>query len=275
MTDMETVLSSRLHSLAEELTPGADPLTQVDSARALFRHRRRARAGVALAAAAVVAVVVGVSSVTGALSSAPDPGRDGAGPGPVTASGTVGDREDSGRIARWQDTVDQRAERDARLDPLAERLRAALRARPTPLSLDGPSADEPCPERAPTVDSAFGAVLAEHSSGAAAGDCVWLTPDGVLQVTLGFMADGTIDQIHADVDAEDRNSGCYPTALPGSLTFTALALCEEDGAMGWHIRVMDTSGSGFWLLTVTVGDAYPGDGPTTVAAVLDAADADL
>jgi hypothetical protein len=144
-----------------------------------------------------------------------------------------------------------------------------------PLSLDGPAAAESCPERAPTVNGAFGAVLAEHSSGAAAGDCVWSTPDGDLQVTLGFMVGGTIDQIHIDVDAETARAGCLPTALPGSLTFTALALCEEDGATGWHLRVMDTSDSGFWLLTVTLSDRRSEDPAATVAAVLDAADADL
>ena len=257
MNELETVLGSRLHTLAEDLTPQADLYAQAVSARARYRHQRRARMGVALAVAAVAAVVVGVSTVTGALSSAPAPGRDVAAPTTSSASGTPIPPE------------------EGRLETLADDLRAALEARATPLALNGPPAADACPERAPTLDSAFGTVLAEHSSGAAAGDCVWSTPNGDLQITLGFMVGGTIDQIHTDVDAETATAGCLPTALPGSLTFTALALCEEDGATGWHLRVMDTSDSGFWLLTVTLGDQRSEDPAATVAAVLDAADADL
>jgi hypothetical protein len=252
MNELETVLRTRLHSLAEDLTRATEPSSQADSARVRFRRRRRTRTGLALAAAAVVAAVVGVPPAIGALSSSPDRGHEAAGPGPTSA-----------------------APPDARLEALAEDLRVALRARTTPLSLEGPAAPSTCPERAPTVNSAFGAVLAEHSAGAAGGDCVWLTPDGDLQVALGFMAGGTVDEIHTDVDAETARAGCYSTALPGSVTFTVLALCEEDGATGWRVRVMDTSGTGFWLLSVSVGDRRPQDPATTVAAVLDAADADL
>jgi hypothetical protein len=93
-------------------------------------------------------------------------------------------------------------------------------------------------------------------------------------MALGFMAGGTVDEIHADVDAETARTGCYRTALPGSVTFTALALCGEDGGTSWHVRVMDTGGTGFWLLSVAVDDRHQ-DPAATVAAVLDAADADL
>jgi hypothetical protein len=253
MNELETVLRSRLHSLAEDLTRATEPSSHADSARLRFRRRRRTRMGLALASAAAVAALVGVPPVIGGLSSSPDPGREASAPAPTTSPAPPG----------------------ARLQALAEDLRAELRARVNPLSLDGPAAPGTCTERAPTVDSAFGAVLAEHSTGAATGDCLWRTPDGDLQVALGFMAGGTVDQIHADVDAETTRADCYPTALPGSVTFTALALCEEDGGTGWHVRVMDTSGTGFWLLSVAVGDRRPQDPAATVAAVLDAADADL
>jgi hypothetical protein len=271
MNEIETVLRTRLHSLAEDLTgatTAASHASSADSARARFRRRRRTRTGLALAAAAVVATVVSVP-VIGESSSA-DPGRDAAHPAP-TASATPSDTESA-------DISQRRAEQAAtaaRLESLAEDLRVALQARATPLSLDAPAAAGSCAERAPTVNSAFGATLAEHSSGAAEGDCVWRTPDGDLQVALGFMAGGTVDQIHTDVDAETARAGCLPSALPGSVTFTAVALCPEDGGTGWHFRIMDTTGTGFWVLSVTVGDQRPQDPAATVAAVLDAADADL
>ena len=273
MNEIETVLHSRLHSLAEDLTgagtAGSHPsyaASYADSARARFRRRRRTRAGLAVAAAAVVAGVVSVA-VSGALSSSPDPGRDAAHPAPATSAPPSG-TQSSQRSAEQAATA-------ARLHLLAEDLRNALQARATPLSLGGPPVGDGCPERAPTVNSALGLLPAEHSSGAAQGDCVWRTPDGDLQVALGFMAGGTVDQIHTDVDAETARAGCLPTALPGSISFTALALCEEDGGTGWHLRVMDRTGSGFWSMSVTVGDQRPQDPAATVAAVLDAADADL
>jgi hypothetical protein len=270
VNDLENVVASRLHSLAEELAREIDVVGQVREGRARFRRRRRQRTGVALAAVAVGALVVGLPPAIGALSSSQDPARDAARPSPTTAAAPADtDREDSAQARAEQ------ALRNARLHSLAEELRATLQARTVPLSLGAPVATGNCPERAPTVNSAFGAALAEHSSGAAEGDCLWRTPEGDLQVALGFMAGGTIDQIHADVDAETAGAGCYPTALPGSLTFTALALCEEEGGTGWHLRVMDATGTGFWLISVTVGDRSPEDPASTVAAVLDAADADL
>jgi len=270
MNEIETVLRTRLHSLAEDLTgatTAASPAAYADSVRARFRRRRRTRTGLALAAAAVVAGAVSVP-VIGASSDSPDPGRGAAHPAPTTGASP------SATEAPAQQRTEQEA-RAARLQSLADELRAALESRATPLSLEGPATDVGCPERAPTVNSAFGATLAEHSSGAAAGDCIWDTPDGDLQVALGFMAGGTIDQIHADADAETARGGCLSTTLPGSVTFASVALCPEDGATGWHFRIMDTTGTGFWLLSVTVGDASPHDPTGTAVAVLEAADADL
>jgi hypothetical protein len=260
VNDLENAVATRLHSLADDLTPGIDVVGQVGDARARYRRRQRTRTGLALASVAIAAAAVGVPSAIGALSSSPDPGRDAARPVPTTsAARSSADGEPSAVPLR----------------SLADDLRVALQARATPLSLEAPAAADSCPVRAPTVNSSFGATPAEHSSGAAAGDCLWRTPDGDLQVALGFMAGGTIDQIHTDVDTEHGLAGCLPTALPGSLTFTALALCDEDGGTGWHLRIMDTGGSGFWLLSVTVGDQRPEGPVATVAAVLDAVDADL
>src|SRR4051812_1002257 len=266
MNEMDTVLRTRLHSLADDLTsatPGAS--SHADSARARFRRRRRARAGLAVASAAVAAAVVAVP-VIGSLSS-PAPGRDGAAPGPTTSASPSSTASE----ASAQRQAEQAATA-ARLHTLADDPRNTLAGREAPLSFEGPTAGGSCPDRAPTVTSALGLVPAEHSSGAAQADCVWRTPAGDLQVAIGFMTGGTVDQIHADVDAETARGDCLPTALPWSLTFAALALCAEDGGTGWHIRVMDTSGTGFWLLSVTVGDQRPQDEVFTVAAVLDAAD---
>jgi hypothetical protein len=257
VTENQTpVLSSRLDRLADEMTPPLDVVATVRTAREAHRRRRRGRIALVAVATATAAVVAGTTVGLDLLSSSA-PGRDEAAPAPSTASGTPIPPE------------------EGRLETLAEDLRVALQARIEALALGAPPVADTCPERAPTLNSAFGAVLAEHSSGAAAGDCVWRTPNGDVQITLGFMAGGTVDQIHADVDAEVARSGCLPTALPGSLTFTALALCEEDGATGWHLRVMDTTGDGFWLLNVTLDDQRAEDPATTVAAVLDAADTDL
>lgn len=254
MNEMDTVLRTRLHSLADDLTratPAAS--SHADAARARFRRQRRVRAGLAVASAVVAAALVAVP-VIGSQSS-PAPGRGAADPGVTTSPSPSG--TESG------------------LRPLADDLRNALLARAAPLSFAGPTAGRSCADRAPTVTSALGLLPAEHSSGAAQGDCVWRTPAGDLQVAIGFMAGGTVDQIQADVDAETARDGCLSTDLPGSLTVAALALCEEDGGTGWHVRVMDTGGTGFWLVSVTVGDHRPQDQVSTVAAVLDAADADL
>jgi hypothetical protein len=78
MNDLEHLVSTRLHALADDIAPDADPYAQADGAQTLHRKQRRTRAGLAGVAAGIAAVVVGVPIGIGALSS--DPGTDVAAP---------------------------------------------------------------------------------------------------------------------------------------------------------------------------------------------------
>ena len=77
MSDHETsTLTARLTPLADELTPSADPIVQVRAARTRYRRQRRNRI-VALRASPPRSrpLVVGVPTVVGSLSAAPERGE--------------------------------------------------------------------------------------------------------------------------------------------------------------------------------------------------------
>jgi hypothetical protein len=85
MNDQETtVLTSRLHQLADELTPPLDVVGQVRDARARHRRRRRTRIVLLSAATATTAALIGVPLTFGSPTSAPPGGV--AGPAPTSAT---------------------------------------------------------------------------------------------------------------------------------------------------------------------------------------------
>ena len=59
MNDLETVLTARLHALADDMTPILDPRRQVADARARNHRQRRGRIVLVAVATATAAVVVG------------------------------------------------------------------------------------------------------------------------------------------------------------------------------------------------------------------------
>jgi hypothetical protein len=79
-----TVLTSRLHQLADELAPPLDVVGQVRDARARHRRRRRTRIVLLAAATATTAALIGVPLTIGSLTSAPSGGV--AGPAPTSAT---------------------------------------------------------------------------------------------------------------------------------------------------------------------------------------------
>ncbi|RFU22336.1 hypothetical protein [Geodermatophilus marinus] len=68
MTDHQTLLSSRLHGLADDLAPTVDVVGLVRDARQRHRRRHRGRIALGAVATATAAVVVGVTSAPDLLS---------------------------------------------------------------------------------------------------------------------------------------------------------------------------------------------------------------
>ena len=92
-----TVLTSRLHQLADELTPPLDVDGQVHGARAGHRRRRRTRVVLLAAATATTVVLIGVPLTIESLTSAPSGGV--AGPAPAGAGSTASNSRDADRRA--------------------------------------------------------------------------------------------------------------------------------------------------------------------------------
>ena len=76
MNDRDTtVLTSRLHRLADDMTPPLDVIGQVRAARARHQKQRRGRIALIAAATATAAVVLGTTGLIGQLSVAPQRGE--------------------------------------------------------------------------------------------------------------------------------------------------------------------------------------------------------
>jgi hypothetical protein len=114
-----TVLTSRLHQLADDLTPPLDVVAQVRDARA-GHHRRRIRIALLAAATATAVLLVGIPLSIGSLTSAPS-GRV-AGPGPTSSSSPTSAQEEADRRAveealRRAQEAAQKAEEHATQQP--------------------------------------------------------------------------------------------------------------------------------------------------------------
>lgn len=287
MSDHETsTLTARLTSLADELTPSVDPVMQVRAARTRHRRQRRTRfvTGGLVAAAAVVSF--GVPTAIGALSAASERGEV-AGPGgtapeetheavPGKTPGPPLEEEDARKVERWSDMLDERAELDARLSPVAYDLRAAMEARPAPLSLTAPAAFGRCPDWASALSRSLGVAVAEQRGPVGSGPlCLWsgFPENEDLLVQIEYAPRMTREQMVQQVNSEATRQDCYPTALAGTEVLSALALCEEDARTTWRLRFPDTSESVLWTLTVSVSDRYPADDVPAVMAAVELLDA--
>jgi hypothetical protein len=273
VTDHETAtLTARLTHLADELTPSADPLGRVHAARTRYRRQRRHRIAVGGLVAAAAVVALGVPTAIGAFSAAPErgevagPGVDGPGektPGPPLEG------EDARKSSRWQDMLDEQAEREARLQPSLERVAAAFAARATPVSLVGPPRGGACPDWTPLLSSAFGAAVTGPDGSLPAG-CRWSAADVVVDVA--FVPGMTREELGRDATVEATSDECSIRAMPNVSYLAPLLLCEEEDGTGWRFRTVDASGAGVWRLTITLADGYDGNGAAVVLDLADLAD---
>jgi membrane-bound lytic murein transglycosylase len=127
VTDHETtVLSYRLQSLADDMTPPLDVVGQVRAARASHRRKRRTRIAALALATATTAVVAGTVTTTGLLTSGPG---EVAGPGvpsaPVTDDAGVRDRAQRAEEAQAAQRAEAQAAAEASQAAEAEAARLA------------------------------------------------------------------------------------------------------------------------------------------------------
>jgi hypothetical protein len=127
VTDHETtVLSYRLQSLADHMTPQLDVVGQVRAARASHRRKRRTRIAALAVATATTAVVAGTVTTTGLLTSGPG---EVAGPGvpsaPVTDDAGVRDRAQRAEEAQAAQRAEAQAAAEASQAAEAEAARLA------------------------------------------------------------------------------------------------------------------------------------------------------
>ena len=141
MSDHETsTLTIRLHDLADELAPSADPVGQMRAARARYHRQRRNRLAATGGIAAAALLALGLPAAIGSFSA--DPGRgEVAGPGqspPERSPGAPPDGEDARKADRWKDALVERAEREERLSAVVDGLCTALDDRPASCTLISP-----------------------------------------------------------------------------------------------------------------------------------------
>ena len=167
------------------------------------------------------------------------------------------------------------------VDPLhdaAESLRADLSAG-APVPVPDPSLDGPCPEAHVRLSEATGMyTLAPHVENDAAltsDGCRWsldAAPGSTAEdrLDLELRSDPTLtqDELTRGYDARRNRDGCYPTALPGSVAFSALLLCGDEARTSWTVTMLDDDGTGGWVLTADVGADLPEAFGTGKAAVI-------
>ena len=190
--------------------------------------------------------------------------------------GIVSDRPD----AEPELQEDELQEDEAALEGMAEALRAELRA-VDPVTVPDASRDVPCPAAAETLSRATGMYeLAPH-----AGNPQSRTSDGCRWSLAGSSGSPATDRLDLELrsdpalgqdeltrgyDARAVRDGCYPTALPGSVSFSALLLCSDQTRTSWTVTMLDGDGTGGWVLTAEVGSQLPeafGTGKGSVLAL--------
>jgi hypothetical protein len=236
MNDLEHLVSTRLHALADDITPDADPYAQADGAQTLHRRQRRTRVGLAGVAAGIAAVVIGVPIGIGALSS--DPGTDVAAPSASEepASPTAGGSPlptDAPPTGSYDPMAAEHAERIAELVP--------------GLSLAAPT-DGSCPDAAALTR--YGIDTPATGSLTDAAGCVWSA--GVRNSTQSMPLTGRIQ--YSPEGAVLDAVTCPTASVPGASPSAELRGCPVgDFNTAWTLVVPAGDDGGDWVISASGG----------------------
>ncbi|TYP87125.1 hypothetical protein [Blastococcus xanthinilyticus] len=241
-----TLISARLDDLADQLAPGFDPRAHALGARDRYRQQRRTRLGTAAVAAVVVAVGIGVPTALGALTASPGGGV--AGPG---TAGTEAVPEDSAARSAAEDArrareAEDRATAAAEEAAAVEMVAGVLGARTPPLELRA-GADRACPDVAAGLIAALGGGTRPTTGTDLTGGCRWSTPGPAL--TLSLVPGQTEDQMVGEVDRSVAAEGCTVRVMPSAVDVTPLTVCPAGTGTTWTLRVPDSGGAGYWVLS--------------------------
>jgi hypothetical protein len=278
-----TLLSDRLHRLADDLAPQLDIVDQVRKARAGHSRKRRSRLVFLAVAAATATAAVAVPLTIGASNAAgPDGGVAGPGSPSSTAVPTPAiSAEDAAR--RLAELAAARAEAQGRTQEAAqEKLAAdmkavtdALEARATPLSLTAPTDRWSCPgDKGGAMGAALGVGLDYAvSTPPEEWGCAWRSGQGSGNVADFFtLSIGFAGWTEPDVRDGFLDEDCERRDMPSSTPTAVLQVCHGEGMDQWMLYVPDSSDAGVWMLAAEVGEHQPVDAPTALAAVVDVAD---
>ena len=166
----------------------------------------------------------------------------------------------------------------AALERMAEALRGELRAG-DPVPVPDASRDVPCPDAGGTLSRATGmyelAPDALKPRSRTSQGCGWSLvgssgSPASDRLDLALRSDPALTQeeLTRGYDARTVREGCYPSALPGSVAFSALLLCSEETRTSWTVTMLDGDGPGGWVITVDAGSQLPEGFPTGTASVL-------
>ncbi len=286
MSDHETtVLGRRLSDLADELAPSIDVLSQIDGARVRYRRDRRARIAVVSVAAALAMAAVAVPTAIGSFAG-PSSGEV-AGPSPTTtatASEHPADTRSAVEEARdavigahrvaddrlaAEEAARQAAEAAARQAARARVIADALADRDPPLELrDGGGRD--CPDEAARLTGALGAEVRTDGGVDLVGGCRW--SGATVTLELSFVPGLTEEEMVREVGRSVSRDGCHVQAMPSTVDVTPLTVCPVGAGTTWTLRVPDSTGAGYWVLSAEeVAGATTDAGAGGLLALVDAA----
>jgi hypothetical protein len=250
MNDLEHLVSTRLHALAEDIAPDADPYAQADGAQALHRRQRRTRAGLAGVAAGIAAVVIGVPLGIDALSSAP--GADAAAPSASEEPAPPTSAEPSLPTGEAEPAP---GSTDAEVTALAQRI-----AELYPDMSAVPVVTDPfCPATSAELER-YG--VGDRPTGSLIDGCVWTA--GVRNSGGSMPLTGTL-QLTSQPAFTDI--GCPTAAIPGWSSDAWLRGCPMGQVPAWTLAIPADDGTTTWVITASGGvEDTPhssADGPTS------------
>lgn len=181
-----------------------------------------------------------------------------------------------GIVSGFDDDVPGERESDPQVTS-AESLRADLEARAA-ASVPDPALEVACPDAAARLSEATGMVElapAPANAGALTSEgCGWQPASGQTSPADGLVLELrsdpalTQEELTRRYDAERNGGGCHPSAMPGSVGFSALLLCSGEAGTSWTLTLMADDGTGAWVLTADVGADLPEAIGTGKASVL-------
>jgi hypothetical protein len=278
VSDHETsVLGSRLTDLADELAPSIDVMGQVEGARIRYRRNRRARIAVLSAAAAVAVAAVGVPTAVGSLAGPSSGEVARSAPATTTAPSAEEEAARSAAEEARDAAVASYHAADDRLDTAEADLQNArsqvvddaLADRDPPLELRA-GTDRDCPDEAERLTEILGTEVRTEGGVDLVGGCRW-SADG-LTLQLSLVPGQTEEEMVREVDRSVSLDGCYVRAVPSVVDVTPLTLCPAAAGTTWTLRVPDSTGAGYWVLSAEEGaGAGPDAGAGGVLALVDVA----